>query len=79
MALKLKQMKSLKPNILMLHGVSQQGHSWDFVALALSDRFHIMALDRLPSYVYSVIYGAAWALVFPWAAVNYQPFIYFQF
>jgi len=34
------------PKILMLHGVSQQGHSWDFVALALSDRYHIMALDQ---------------------------------
>ena len=35
-----------KPDILMLHGVSQQGHSWDFVSLALSDRYHIMALDQ---------------------------------
>ena len=34
------------PDVLMLHGVSQQAHSWDFVALALSDRFHIMALDQ---------------------------------
>ena len=35
-----------KPDILMLHGVSQQAHSWDFVSLALSDRYHIMALDQ---------------------------------
>ena len=34
------------PKILMLHGVSQQAHSWDFVSLALSDRFHIIALDQ---------------------------------
>ena len=34
------------PTILMLHGVSQQAHSWDFVSLALSDKFHILALDQ---------------------------------
>ncbi len=34
------------PKILMLHGVSQQAHSWDFVALALSDRFNVLALDQ---------------------------------
>ena len=34
------------PTILMLHGVSQQAHSWDFVSLALSDKFHIVALDQ---------------------------------
>jgi len=32
--------------ILMLHGASQQAHSWDFVSLALSDKFHILALDQ---------------------------------
>ncbi|PKB78515.1 MAG: hypothetical protein BZY88_18045 [SAR202 cluster bacterium Io17-Chloro-G9] len=35
-----------RPTILMLHGVSQQGHSWDFISLALSDKFHIIALDQ---------------------------------
>ena len=34
------------PTILMLHGVSQQAHSWDFVSLALSDNFHVIALDQ---------------------------------
>ena len=34
------------PTILMLHGVSQQAHSWDFVSLALSDKFHIIALTN---------------------------------
>ena len=34
------------PTMVMLHGVSQQAHSWDFVSLALSDRFHVMALDQ---------------------------------
>ena len=34
------------PTILMLHGVSQQAHSWDFVSLALSDEFHVFALDQ---------------------------------
>ena len=34
------------PTVLMLHGVSQQSHSWDFVSLSLSDRFHAIALDQ---------------------------------
>ena len=33
------------PTILLLHGALQQGHSWDFVALSLSDEYHIIALD----------------------------------
>jgi alginate O-acetyltransferase complex protein AlgI len=37
------------------------------------------AIERMPSTVYAVLYGAAWALAFPWAAVDYKPFIYFQF
>ncbi len=37
------------------------------------------AIERMPSALYSIAYGAAWALAFPWAAVDYQPFIYFQF
>ena len=35
-----------KPTVLMLHGVLQQAHSWDFVSLALSDEFHILSLDQ---------------------------------
>ncbi len=34
------------PTILMLHGGSQQAHSWDFVSLPLSEQFHIVALDQ---------------------------------
>ena len=34
------------PTVLMLHGASQQAHSWDFVSLALSEGYHIMALDQ---------------------------------
>ena len=32
------------PSILMLHGNSQQSHSWDFVSLALSEQFHLVVL-----------------------------------
>ena len=35
-----------KPKLLMLHGVAQQAHSWDFVSLALSDRYCVIALDQ---------------------------------
>jgi esterase len=34
------------PTILMLHGGSQQAHSWDFVSLPLSERYHILALNQ---------------------------------
>ena len=34
------------PTILMLHGNSQQAHSWDFVSLPLSEHYHILALDQ---------------------------------
>ena len=34
------------PTILMLHGNSQQAHSWDFVSLALSDKYHVLAMDQ---------------------------------
>ena len=34
------------PTVLMLHGASQQAHSWDFVGLALSAEYHILALDQ---------------------------------
>lgn len=32
--------------IVMLHGMGQTAHSWDFAALALCDRYHIVALDQ---------------------------------
>ena len=34
------------PTVLMLHGVSQQAHSWDFVSLALSPDYHVLAVDQ---------------------------------
>ena len=34
------------PAVLMLHGSSQQAHSWDFISLALSDQYHVIALDQ---------------------------------
>ena len=34
------------PTVFMLHGVSQQAHSWDFVSLALSPAYHVIALDQ---------------------------------
>ena len=34
------------PTVLMLHGNSQQAHSWDFVSLALSEKYHVVALDQ---------------------------------
>ena len=37
---------SANPTVLMLHGGSQQAHSWDFISLALSDEFHVLALDQ---------------------------------
>ena len=35
-----------KPPAVLLHGFAQTGHSWDFVALGLCDRFHVIALDQ---------------------------------
>ncbi len=34
------------PPMLLLHGFAQTGHSWDFVALSLCDRFRVIALDQ---------------------------------
>lgn len=34
------------PLIVMLHGGSQQAHSWDFVSLPLSEHYHIIAMDQ---------------------------------
>ena len=30
----------------MLHGVSQQAHSWDFISLPLSPDYHVISLDQ---------------------------------
>ena len=37
---------SSNPSVVMLHGVSQQAHSWDFVSLALSSAYHVIAVDQ---------------------------------
>ena len=37
---------SVNPTVVMLHGVSQQAHSWDFVSLALSPDYHVLAVDQ---------------------------------
>ena len=33
-------------HVLMLHGMAQSAHTWDFSALALSDRYRVLALDQ---------------------------------
>ena len=34
------------PPLLMLHGMAQTAHSWDFAALAFCDRYRVVALDQ---------------------------------
>ena len=34
-----------KQPLLFLHGALQQGHSWDFISLALCPNYHVLALD----------------------------------
>ena len=34
------------PTLVMLHGVSQQAHSWDFISLALSPEYHVISVDQ---------------------------------
>jgi pimeloyl-ACP methyl ester carboxylesterase len=33
------------PTVVLLHGFAQTAHSWDFVALSLADRYHVVSLD----------------------------------
>ena len=33
------------PTLLLLHGICQQCHSWDFISLALANQYHVIALD----------------------------------
>jgi len=42
-------------------------------------RVGLDGLPRTPSWLYAIGYGIAVALVLPWVATDYQPFIYFQF
>ena len=34
------------PAIMMLHGIQQQAHSWDFISLPLSVDYHVIAVDQ---------------------------------
>ena len=34
------------PPMLLLHGFAQTCHSWDFIALAFSDRFRVISMDQ---------------------------------
>ena len=34
------------PTIVMLHGIQQQAHSWDFISLPLSEDYRIIAVDQ---------------------------------
>jgi len=34
------------PTMLLLHGYAQTCHSWDFVSLAMCDRFRVLSLDQ---------------------------------
>lgn len=34
-----------QPALLLLHGIGNQAHIWDFFAPSLADRFHVYALD----------------------------------
>ena len=38
--------KSDLPTIVMLHGISQQAHSWDFISLPLSVDYRVLAVDQ---------------------------------
>ncbi len=43
-------------------------------------RFEVLERsERLAPWKFALVYGAAWALVLPWIAGGYTPFIYFQF
>jgi alpha-beta hydrolase superfamily lysophospholipase len=33
------------PDLLLLHGGHLSAHTWDFVSLALADRYHVIAVD----------------------------------
>ena len=35
-----------RPVIVMLHGISQQAHSWDFISLPLSADYRVLAFDQ---------------------------------
>jgi hypothetical protein len=60
--------------------------AWWFVLLLVCLGLHWLfykgydqtRLKPVPDWLYAFGYGAAWALVLPWAA-GYKPFVYFQF
>jgi alginate O-acetyltransferase complex protein AlgI len=36
-------------------------------------------VEAIPDWLFALLFGAAVAAALPWAAIDYQPFIYFQF
>ncbi len=49
------------------------------VHLAARKRLVAGVEQRLPAAGFAFVYGVCWALVLPWVATGYKPFIYFQF
>jgi alginate O-acetyltransferase complex protein AlgI len=49
------------------------------VHVAMSRRLFAQPVERLPDWAFAAGYGLALALVAPWIATDFQPFIYFQF
>jgi hypothetical protein len=49
------------------------------IHVALHRRLIQPQIERLPDWTFAIGFGAAVALMLPWVAVGYQPFIYFQF
>jgi hypothetical protein len=49
------------------------------VHIAMFRRLWHAAFRAAPDWAFAVAYGGGVALVLPWAASGYQPFIYFQF
>ncbi len=58
--------------------------AWLFIGAAVVHwafykRLFDMRFAAAPNWAFSVAYGGVWALVLPWVAIGYKPFIYFQF
>jgi len=61
--------------------------TWWWIILAGFGAVHLVMgktrlqarLERIPGPLFAILYGAAFAIVLPFAAAQYSPFIYFQF
>jgi alginate O-acetyltransferase complex protein AlgI len=49
------------------------------VHVLMSRKWLERGADKVSPLVFAMLYGAAWAVALPCVAVNYKPFIYFQF